>query len=205
MPQQEASDSRVSGWLDGSTPLDDLEIARLSAAHTRALDEAVAAVARQLNGPMTALLLYMGEIKQHSDQFSQAAGNKVYLQQVVENALQQTERVCAMIKQIADSHESPAVAQGRKGGRRTRSGRSKDGIRAPGVMFSSDPDQKPLTKREREVLNLISEGCSNKQGALRMLISPRTFESHRAEAMRKLGARNTADLVRSALLDAGAA
>jgi DNA-binding CsgD family transcriptional regulator len=68
-------------------------------------------------------------------------------------------------------------------------------------MFSSDPDQKPLTKREREVLNLISEGCSNKQGALRMLISPRTFESHRAEAMRKLGARNTADLVRSALLD----
>ena len=205
MPQQEANDSRVSGWLDGSTPLDDLEIARLSAAHTRALDEAVATVARQLNGPMTALLLYMGEIKQHSDQFSQAAGNKVYLQQVVENALQQTERVCAMIKQIADSHESPAVAQGRKGGRQTRSGRSKDGIRAPGVMFSSDPDQKPLTKREREVLNLISEGCSNKQGALRMLISPRTFESHRAEAMRKLGARNTADLVRSALLDPSAA
>jgi DNA-binding NarL/FixJ family response regulator len=205
MPQQEANDLRVSGWLDGSTPLDDLEIARLSAAHTRALDEAVATVARQLNGPMTALLLYMGEIKQHSDQFSQAAGNKVYLRQVVENALQQTERVCAMIKQISDSHEGPAVAQGRKGGRRTRSGRSKDGIRAPEVMFSSDPDLKPLTKREREVLGLISEGCSNKQGALRMLISPRTFESHRAEAMRKLGARNTADLVRSALLDPGAA
>ena len=60
--------------------------------------------------------------------------------------------------------------------------------------------QKPLTKREREVLSLISEGYSNKQGALRMNISPRTFESHRAEAMRKLGARNTADLVRLALL-----
>ena len=57
-----------------------------------------------------------------------------------------------------------------------------------------------LTKREREVLNLISEGYSNKQGALRMQISPRTFESHRAEAMRKLGARNTADLVRAVLL-----
>jgi DNA-binding CsgD family transcriptional regulator len=50
------------------------------------------------------------------------------------------------------------------------------------------------------VLSLISEGYSNKQGALRMHISPRTFESHRAEAMRKLGARNTADLVRLALL-----
>jgi DNA-binding CsgD family transcriptional regulator len=57
-----------------------------------------------------------------------------------------------------------------------------------------------LTRREREVLKLISEGHSNKQGALRMQISPRTFESHRAEAMRKLGARNTAELVRAALL-----
>ena len=65
---------------------------------------------------------------------------------------------------------------------------------------SPETGQKPLTKREREVLGLISEGCSNKQGALRMNISPRTFESHRAEAMRKLGARNTADLVRKALL-----
>src|ERR1700737_2075589 len=121
MPEQEANDSRVSGWLDGSTPLDDLEIARLSAAHTRALDEAVATVARQLNGPMTALLLYMGEIKQHSDQFSQAAGNKVYLQQVVENALQQTERVCAMMKQIADAHEAFAGAPGPRAGWETRS------------------------------------------------------------------------------------
>ena len=40
------------------------------------------------------------------------------------------------------------------------------------------------TKREREVLlSLISEGCSNQQGALGMSISPRTSESDRAEAM----------------------
>jgi len=69
-----------------------------------------------------------------------------------------------------------------------------------GPEFSNLSGQKRLTKREREVLSLISEGYSNKQGALRMQISPRTFESHRAEAMRKLGARNTADLVRAALL-----
>jgi DNA-binding CsgD family transcriptional regulator len=67
-------------------------------------------------------------------------------------------------------------------------------------MVAPEFRQKPLTKREREVLQLISQGYSNKQGALRMQISPRTFESHRAEAMRKLGARNTADLVRAALL-----
>jgi DNA-binding NarL/FixJ family response regulator len=205
MSQQEASDSQFSKWLESSTPLDDdLEVVRLSAARTRAMDEAGAAIARQLNGPLTALLLYMGEIKQHSHQFSQAAGDRVYLQQVVENALQQTERVCAMMKQIAGPHEGAIAAPGRRAGWEMRSGQTKSGTRASSVMFSSGPGQKPLTKREREVLNLISEGYSNKQGALRMEISPRTFESHRAEAMRKLGARNTADLVRTALLHPGA-
>jgi DNA-binding CsgD family transcriptional regulator len=200
-PENRISDSNFSKWVDGSAPLDDdLELARVSAAHARAVEEAGAAIARQLNGPLTALLLYMGEIKQHSHQFLPAAGNKVYLQQVVENALQQTERVCALIKQMAHAQEARVVAPGRKAGWETRPGPAKDGTRAPGVMFATGSGQKPLTRREREVLNLISEGHSNKQGALRMRISPRTFESHRAEAMRKLGARNTAELVRSALL-----
>jgi DNA-binding NarL/FixJ family response regulator len=199
MPQQEASDSQFSNWLESSRPSDDdVEIVRLSAARARAMDEAGAEIARQLTGPMTALLLYMGELKQHSHQFSQAAGNRTYLQQVVENALQQTERVCAIVKQLGDGRGGSADAGAGKAGSEKRSGRAK--ARAPGVIFSSSPGQKPLTKRESEVLSLISEGYSNKQGALRMGISPRTFESHRAEAMRKLGARNTADLVRTALL-----
>ena len=181
--------------MENSTPLEDnLEIVQLSLARARAMEEAGAAIARQLNGPLTALLLYMNEIKQHSHQFSQAAGNRVYLQQVVENAFQQTERVCAMLKQMSDNHPQPAPDSDCKQGWEGQTGR------APGVMVSSESGRKPLTKREREVLSLISEGCSNKQGALRMNISPRTFESHRAEAMRKLGARNTADLVRKALL-----
>jgi DNA-binding CsgD family transcriptional regulator len=207
MSQQEdrITDSHFSKWIEHSAPLDDgLEIVRLSATRARAMEEAGSEIARQLNGPLTALLLYMGEIKQHSHQFSQAAGNRVYLQQVVENALQQTERVCAMIKQMANAHEEPAVAPGHKASWEKRAGQGKDKHRAPGVMFSSSAGQKPLTRREREVLSLISEGFSNKQGALQMRISPRTFESHRAEAMRKLGARNTADLVRTALLHSGA-
>ncbi len=202
MSQQEnrITDSPFLKWAEGNAPIggDDPEIVRLSAVRTTAMDEAGAVIARQLNGPLTALLLYMGEIKQHSHQLTQTDGNRAYLQQVVENALQQTERVCAMMKQFAGSHEEAVIVPGRATGWEMRTSRAKD--RAPGVMFASEPGQKPLTKREREVLNLISEGCSNKEGALRMHISPRTFESHRAEAMRKLGARNTADLVRTALL-----
>ena len=195
MSQQDhrADDSQFSKWVDSITPLESsLEIVQLSVARARATEEAEAAIARQLNGPLTALLLYMNEIKQH--QFAETPGNRVYLQQVVDNAVQQLERVCTVVKQMSDKHPAFASEADRK-----QAGRAREGART-GVMFASETGQKPLTKREREVLSLISEGCSNKQGALRMNISPRTFESHRAEAMRKLGARNTADLVRKALL-----
>ena len=199
MSHQGAHDLHRSKRIEAGPSLDDdLEIVRPSAAQVWAVNEAGAVIAHQLNGPLTALLLYMGELKQHSHQFPQGPGNRVYLQQVIENALQQTERVCAIMKQIAGPQEGPAVAPARRAGWETRVGRAKN-IRAPGVMVSSESRQKFLTRREHEVLSLISEGYSNKQGALRMRISPRTFESHRAEAMRKLGARNTADLVRKAL------
>jgi DNA-binding NarL/FixJ family response regulator len=196
MSQQEPA--RDSGPPQADGP----GIAGLAAAQTQGEAEARAAIARQLNGPLTALLLYMGEIKQHSRQLSKAKGNRIYLQQVVENALQQTERIWAMLKQIEGfDGGSTAAAPGRK---EPLVGPARDETAAVGVMFSSEAGQKPLTRRECEALNLISEGYSNKQGALQMHISPRTFESHRAEAMRKLGARNTAELVRAALKHPGA-
>ncbi len=56
-----------------------------------------------------------------------------------------------------------------------------------------------LTPREREVLQAIVSGLSNKQTALDLGISPRTVEVHRAKIMSKLGAKNTADLTRIVL------
>ena len=56
-----------------------------------------------------------------------------------------------------------------------------------------------LTQREREVLNQITNGNSNKEAGRELGISPRTIEVHRARIMEKLGARNTADLVRIVL------
>jgi DNA-binding CsgD family transcriptional regulator len=195
-----ATDSRPSDWHDGSaSPHEGLDLVRLNAARARAADETAVAIARELNGPMTALLLYMGEIKHHSDQLVPVSGDRAYLQRVVENALAQTERVCGLVKQLAGLHKgsspAPSAIEGAE-----KAGRAPQVQRVASAEFSIPSGQKRLTKREREVLRLISEGCSNKQGALRMQISPRTFESHRAEAMRKLGARNTADLVRAALL-----
>lgn len=53
-----------------------------------------------------------------------------------------------------------------------------------------------LSRREREVLDWLSEGCSNKAIARALDISPRTVEIHRANMMEKLGASHAAEAVR---------
>ncbi|MEL7445558.1 MAG: LuxR C-terminal-related transcriptional regulator [Pseudomonadota bacterium] len=53
-----------------------------------------------------------------------------------------------------------------------------------------------LSNREREVLEWLSEGSSNKVIARELEISPRTVEIHRANMMNKLGARHAAEAVR---------
>lgn len=57
-----------------------------------------------------------------------------------------------------------------------------------------------LTPRETSVLDGIVAGQSTKQIARTLGISPQTIQSHRAYIRAKLGARNTADIVRIALM-----
>lgn len=56
-----------------------------------------------------------------------------------------------------------------------------------------------LTNREREVLHMAVQGCTNADIATRLYISRRTVETHRANMMRKLDIHTQTDLVRYAL------
>jgi DNA-binding NarL/FixJ family response regulator len=56
-----------------------------------------------------------------------------------------------------------------------------------------------VTAREREIIQLIAEGKSNKKAASALGISVKTIEAHRANIMRKLHLRSVSDLVRYAI------
>jgi DNA-binding NarL/FixJ family response regulator len=56
-----------------------------------------------------------------------------------------------------------------------------------------------LTPREREIVQLLSEGKTNKEVAVVLDISTRTVETHRANIMHKLGMESLSDLVRYAI------
>jgi two-component system response regulator NreC len=52
-----------------------------------------------------------------------------------------------------------------------------------------------LTEREKETLQLLAEGKSNKEVAAVLNVSPYTVETHRSHIMRKLNLHNTAEIV----------
>jgi DNA-binding NarL/FixJ family response regulator len=179
-----------------------LQIDLISEAVKRAVDDAGAAIAHQLSEPLTALLLYLHEIKRSDERF-EGAGVVPLSRDAVDSALREAERVCSIMERLGQSNETPvdaeaALARGRSAiDGWTLKTRAPDSDAAPPLQ--SYANHHLLTPREQEVLGLITGGASNKEGGHRLGISTRTFEVHRAHLMGKLGARNAADLVRIAL------
>ncbi len=59
-------------------------------------------------------------------------------------------------------------------------------------------DAPPLSQREREVLDLIADGSTNREIAAALHLSPHTIKEHTSALYRKLGARNRAEAVQRA-------
>jgi DNA-binding CsgD family transcriptional regulator len=49
------------------------------------------------------------------------------------------------------------------------------------------PESRPLTPREQEVARLVAQGLTNREIAERLVLSPRTIESHVERIMNRLG------------------
>lgn len=58
---------------------------------------------------------------------------------------------------------------------------------------------KKLTDREREILRLVAEGCTNQEISERLFISPTTVQTHRAHMMSKLALHNRTELIKYAI------
>ncbi len=67
------------------------------------------------------------------------------------------------------------------------------------VLHPEPPDTRPLSTREREVLQLLAEGKSMKEVAAVLDISPRTVEFHKYRVMELLGVKTNAELVQYAI------
>jgi len=61
------------------------------------------------------------------------------------------------------------------------------------------PELDALTRRQREILELVAEGCAVKTIAARLNISVKTVEFHKTRLMRRLGKHGTAELTRFAV------
>lgn len=70
-------------------------------------------------------------------------------------------------------------------------------VKAALIQNEREPD--PLTPKEREILQLIAEGKSNKQISQELGMSVKTVDSHRRNLMVKLNIHETAGLVRYAI------
>jgi DNA-binding NarL/FixJ family response regulator len=60
-------------------------------------------------------------------------------------------------------------------------------------------DQKPLSERERQILQMVAEGKSIKEISRLLQLSPKTVDAHRRGLMTKLGAASVADLIKYAI------
>jgi DNA-binding NarL/FixJ family response regulator len=105
-----------------------------------------------------------------------------------------------LLKEDADEELISAIKTLRKGGTFISpllSGQMAD-IFVEKFRSGGDPltaPEEPLTVREREIIKLIAEGKSSKEIGALLFISSRTVQHHRANIMRKLNVKKTADLV----------
>ncbi|TLX73062.1 response regulator transcription factor [Labilibacter sediminis] len=63
---------------------------------------------------------------------------------------------------------------------------------------NAEANTKDISKREKEVLQLVAKGLTTKEIAEKLFVSKRTIETHRSNILKKLDVQNTAELITKA-------
>jgi DNA-binding NarL/FixJ family response regulator len=72
---------------------------------------------------------------------------------------------------------------------------------AAAVLRKDDNSNTPvITRREKEVLELLADGLTNHEMAEKLFVSPTTVDSHRKSLIAKLKAKNTPELIKLAFV-----
>jgi DNA-binding NarL/FixJ family response regulator len=115
-------------------------------------------------------------------------GSRSFIEKIVENG------ASGYLVKNSDSEEILSAITAVKNGEKYYCTTSKN------ILKNKADDGVPiLTRREQEVLRMISDGLTNNEIAEKMFISPLTVDSHRKNLLTKLGAKNTASLVKIAM------
>ena len=62
-------------------------------------------------------------------------------------------------------------------------------------VYKGEPQGKPLSQREIQILSLVAHGYTNKEIANELAISVKTVETHKANSMQKLDLKSRAEIV----------
>jgi hemerythrin-like metal-binding protein len=172
------TDIRALQDLENSKPFNEIiedvlsYLTRWLIVHILESDKRMSIVVRALESGMT-----MEESKQHANlEISKVTGN------MFETVLSMNETLTARTLQMI------------------RESRERQQINATKFLASQDIETNlksmGITERERDVLTLLVAGYSSKEIALRLAISFRTVEVHRAHIMQKTGTSNLIELAR---------
>jgi DNA-binding NarL/FixJ family response regulator len=101
-----------------------------------------------------------------------------------------------LLKDDSDTELLPAIEQIRNGGLYVS---PQLAVEVTRDMASALQDQKEtplvqLTKREKEVLQLVVNGLTSKQIGDKLFLSPRTVDHHRSSLLKKFNMKNSVDL-----------
>ncbi len=117
--------------------------------------------------------------------FSQGPATSRVVRAIMEGAIDYIEWPCSLGELSAVVAEAEANSA-RIGSLRLREARARSRV-------------KRLTRREREVLEGVAGGLSNRLIGEKLAISPRTVEIHRANMLTKMGAHHTSEAIRIAI------